>query len=47
MKAELIQTITEDELILNGLYLDGDKNKPVTILIHGFTSDFYSHKFFL
>lgn len=46
MKAELLQSITEDELILNCLYLEGDKDKPMTILVHGFTSDFYSHKFF-
>jgi len=46
MNNNLVQTTTKDELILNGLYKSGDKNKPVVILIHGFTSDFYSHKFF-
>lgn len=46
MNTTLIETITEDDLILNGAFRDGDKQKPVVILIHGFTSDFYSHKFF-
>lgn len=42
----LVQTSTSDNLLLSGFLTDGDKNKPVNILIHGFTSDFYSHKFF-
>lgn len=41
-----IQVNTEDGFKLNGLYKEGDKNKVATILIHGFTSDFYSHKFY-
>lgn len=45
-KYNYIQVNTEDGFRLNGLYKDGDKNKVATILIHGFTSDFYSHKFY-
>lgn len=41
----LIQTFTEDEIQLSGLYQQGDKAKEAVILIHGFLSDFYSHKF--
>lgn len=41
-----IQVITNDKLKLNGLYKVGDKTKPVVVMIHGFTSDFYSHKFY-
>ncbi len=46
MTYEHIQVTTKDELILNGLFLAGDKNKEACILIHGFTSDFYSHNFY-
>lgn len=46
MNYDLVQTITRDNLHLSGLYIEGDKNKSAVILIHGFTSDFYSHKFF-
>lgn len=46
MTYEHIQVTTNDELILNGLFQSGDKNKEASILIHGFTSDFYSHKFY-
>jgi len=42
----LVQTVTSDDLILSGFYTSGDKSKPANIFIHGFTSDFYSHKFF-
>ena len=41
-----IQVTTKDHLVLNGLFLPGDKGKEVNILVHGFTSDFYSHKFY-
>lgn len=46
MKTNLVQTITSDNIILNGLYNPGSKEKSAVIMIHGFTSDFYSHKFF-
>lgn len=46
MQIELVQTETPDNLILSGLYSEGDKEKEAVILVHGFTSDFYSHKFF-
>lgn len=46
MQTNLVQAYTADDLILNGLLNNGDTNKPAVILIHGFTSDFYSHKFF-
>lgn len=45
MKAELVKTTTEDNLFLNGLFVEGDKQKPAMIFIHGFEGDFYSHKF--
>lgn len=46
MTYEHIQVTTKDELILNGLFLAGDVNKEACIFVHGFTSDFYSHKFY-
>jgi pimeloyl-ACP methyl ester carboxylesterase len=46
MNANLIQVETEDGIVLNSLYKQGDKNRPAVIIIHGFLSDFYSHKFF-
>lgn len=42
----LINVVTEDDIKLNGLYIPGDKSKSACIFIHGFTTDFYSHKFF-
>lgn len=45
-KYSYIQVVTEDKFKLSGLYKEGDKNKEAVILIHGFTSDFYSHKFY-
>jgi pimeloyl-ACP methyl ester carboxylesterase len=45
MKAELVKSITADDLILNGLLVEGNKDKPVLLMIHGFESDFFSHKF--
>src|SRR5689334_141118 len=41
----LVQTTTKDNLILSGLYSFGDKNKEAIIFIHGFGTDFYTHKF--
>ncbi len=46
MKNELVQTLTRDDLRLSGLYVSGETSKTAVILIHGFLSDFYSHKFF-
>lgn len=45
-KYNYIQVATEDGYRLNGLYKEGDKSKSAVVLIHGFTSDFYSHKFY-
>jgi len=42
----LIQVSTKDDIKLNGLYVPGDKRKAASIFIHGFTTDFYSHKFY-
>jgi len=42
---QLVQTTTKDDFILNGIYSDGDKNSEAIIFIHGFTGDFYTHKF--
>ncbi|MCA9382503.1 alpha/beta fold hydrolase [Candidatus Dojkabacteria bacterium] len=41
----LVTTITEDKLILHGLYHEADKSKPAVIYIHGFETTFYAHKF--
>ncbi len=45
MQNELVKTTTADNLILNGLYSKGDKNKSAVIFIHGFEGDFFSHRF--
>lgn len=42
---DLVRAKTEDKLILNGLYTDGDKNKPAIIHLHGFQGTFYTNKF--
>lgn len=41
----LVTTVTEDKLILHGLYHEADKSKPAVIYIHGFETTFYAHKF--
>ncbi|HZZ98800.1 MAG TPA: alpha/beta hydrolase [Candidatus Saccharimonadia bacterium] len=41
----LAQVTTADNLILSGLFREGDKKKPLVIHIHGFEGDFYTHKF--
>jgi pimeloyl-ACP methyl ester carboxylesterase len=41
-----MQVLTKDNIRLNGLYSAGDKSKAASIFIHGFTTDFYSHKFY-
>lgn len=46
MNYDLIRVKTNDDLLLNGLYLAGDKSRTACIFIHGFTTDFYSHKFY-
>jgi pimeloyl-ACP methyl ester carboxylesterase len=45
MQYEVVSTVTSDKLRLKGLYKDGDKSKPAVILIHGFTTDFYTCDF--
>lgn len=45
MKTNLVQVITEDDLILSGLYNEADTSKPAIIHIHGFCSDFYTRTF--
>jgi predicted alpha/beta-fold hydrolase len=45
MHCELVKTITDDDLILNGLFAELNKDEPVILYIHGFEADFYSHKF--
>jgi pimeloyl-ACP methyl ester carboxylesterase len=45
MKAELVKTITDDGLILNGLLVESHDNHPAVIFIHGFEGDFYTNKF--
>lgn len=42
---DLVKTTTKDGIILNGLYLEGDKNKVAVIYIHGYEGDFFSHQF--
>lgn len=43
---DFIQTTTKDGIKLSGLFQAGNKQKDAVILIHGFTADFYSHKFY-
>jgi predicted alpha/beta-fold hydrolase len=45
-KYNYIQVTTNDKFKLNGLYKSGENSKSAVIMIHGFTSDFYSHKFY-
>jgi predicted alpha/beta-fold hydrolase len=42
---DLPQVKTKDGLLFRGLYIDGDKNKPAIIHIHGFQGDFYTNEF--
>ena len=42
---DIIQTTTSDGLLLSGMLQPGNLEKPAIIMIHGFTSDFYSHEF--
>ncbi len=41
----LVQTTTQDKLILSGFLTEGDKSKPANIMVHGFEGDFYTRKF--
>lgn len=45
MDCRLVQVETDDDLILSGLYYKSENSKTAAILIHGFTGDFYTHKF--
>lgn len=42
---ELIKTKTEDSVVLNGLYIPGDKAKAIVIHIHGLEGDFFNNAF--
>lgn len=42
---KLVQTYTQDEILLNGFFVEGDKDKPVLIHIHGFEGDPFSNLF--
>ena len=42
---KIYQIETKDHLRLTGLLQEGDMRKPAVIYIHGFTSDFYTHRF--
>ena len=42
---DLARAETKDKLLLRGLYVDGNKNKPAVIHIHGFQGDFYTNEF--
>lgn len=42
---KLVETATSDKLLLHGLFLDGDKDKPVVLHIHGFEGDFFTNNF--
>jgi len=41
----LVKTSTKDKVVLNGLFLKGDKSKPIVLHIHGFEGDFFTNKF--
>jgi pimeloyl-ACP methyl ester carboxylesterase len=45
-KSQLVQTKTADKLVLSGLFVEGKKDKPAVIFIHGFTTDFYTWPFY-
>lgn len=45
MSSQIIQRYTQDDLKLTGFYTPGETSKTVSILIHGFTSDPYTHAF--
>ncbi|MBI4097438.1 MAG: alpha/beta hydrolase [Candidatus Levybacteria bacterium] len=42
---DLVRAETKDGLLLRGLYVPGDKNKPAVIHIHGFQGDFFTQEF--
>lgn len=42
---DLVKTVTKDGLILNGLFSQGEKAKPVVIHTHGFSQDFFQNPF--
>ncbi|CAN5184818.1 hypothetical protein BH09PAT2_BH09PAT2_05410 [soil metagenome] len=42
---DLVRATTKDTLHLHGLYVEGDKNKPVILHIHGFEGDFFTNDF--
>lgn len=41
----LVKAITDDEIVLTGLYKQGDEGKGAFILLHGFERDFYTQGF--
>ncbi len=42
---DLVRAETKDGLLIRGLFVPGDKNKPAVIHIHGFQGDFYTQEF--
>lgn len=42
---DLVSTVTKDNLYLHGLLIEGDKEKPAIIHIHGFQGDFFTNEF--
>lgn len=44
---ELVKTTTKDNLILHGLFSEGEKEKPVVLFVHGFRGDFFSEDYVL
>jgi pimeloyl-ACP methyl ester carboxylesterase len=42
---DLPRVETRDKLLLRGLYVKGDKNKPAIIHVHGFQGDFFTNEF--
>ncbi len=42
---DLVKAVTKDGLILNGLFSQGEKEKPVVIHTHGFSQDFFQNPF--
>lgn len=42
---DLPRVETKDKLLFRGLFIEGDKNKPVILHVHGFKGDFYTNEF--
>jgi len=42
MKCELVSVETEDQVVLNGAFFEGDPQKPAVLMLHGAAMNFYT-----